>query len=75
MSAIVEFFVGIGDAIVALFNFVVDFLADLIWFIGFIVQMIPAMPSFFTWLPAGLAGMLGLAIGVVVILRILGRGD
>lgn len=75
MQEILDFLYALGNIISTAFQFVVDFVGDLIWFIGFIVEMIPVMPAFFTWLPAGMAGMLGLAISVVVILRILGRGD
>lgn len=75
MSAIVEFLTGIGDAILAFVTFITDIVADLIWFVELLVELIPAMPAFWTWLPGGLAYILGLCISVVVILRILGRGD
>ena len=75
MSVIVDFFVGFGEILFAIVNFVVDIVSDLIWFVGFLAELVPAMPIFFSWVPPGLGSMLGLTISVVVILRILGRGD
>lgn len=75
MGAIIDFFQGIGNALVSLVNFIVDLVSDLVWFVGLIGEMIPVMPAFFTWLPAGLATILGSCIAVVVVLRILGRSD
>lgn len=75
MSTIIEFFVGIGNALVSAIRFLVDIVGDLIWFVKLTAEMIPAMPAFWTWLPAGLAYLLGLTISIVVVLRILGRSD
>lgn len=75
MSAFFDLLDGIGQAFISLINFVVDLVSDLVWFVGFISEMLPAMPAFFTWLPAGLSTILFSCIGVVVVLRILGRSD
>lgn len=75
MSAIFDFIATIGDALIAYIEFAVKNLMDLIWFVGFLAEMLPAMPAFFTWLPHGFVTILAVAFSVVVILRILGRSD
>lgn len=75
MNAIIDFFTGIGNALLSLINFIIDFIGDLLWFIGFLGELLPAMPAFWTWLPPALGSLMILTISVVVILRILGRGD
>lgn len=75
MGVIIDFLSGIGQAISAIFQFIVDLVQDLIWFIAFLVEMIPALPALFTWLPAGLSVILAIGIAIVIILRIIGRSD
>lgn len=73
MNAIISFFTSIGDMIVAVFDFTIKQIRDMVFIVKLFAEMSPVMPSFFTWLPAGLASMLGITIAVVVILRIIGR--
>ena len=75
MGVIIDFLSGIGQAISAIFQFIVDLVQDLIWFIAFLVELIPAIPALFTWLPAGLVTTLVVGISVVVILRVIGRSE
>lgn len=75
MSAIIDFFATLGDAIIALIEFVVKMVSDLVWFVGFLAEMLPAMPAFFAWLPSGFVAILIAAFSIVIILRVLGRSS
>lgn len=73
MNAIISFFQGIGDAIVAVFDFIVSFFGDLIYVIQLLGKVIAGVPSYFLWLPAELVALLVTLLLIVVIYKILGR--
>ena len=75
MSAIVDFLVTLGESIVSAFDLVVSFFGDLLYMIDLMVQLVPAIPRFFTWLPSTVLVTFELIITVVVLFRILGRSD
>lgn len=75
MAVVIEFFSTLGKAIVGAFEFFVDMIQDLVFMVKLLAEILPAAPAFMTWLPAGLAYMIALTLSVVVIFRILGRGD
>lgn len=75
MNVIIEFFTTLGNAIVGVIEFVINMVRDLVYMVRLFMEMLPAMPAFWTWLPAGLVYLLGLTFSIVVIFRILGRGD
>lgn len=73
MNAILDFFKGIGNAIVSVVDFVIGLFEDLIYMIKILGQVIANIPSYFSWLPAELISILLIIVGVVVIYKILGR--
>lgn len=73
MAALISFFRGIGNAIVAAFDFVISFFQDLIYMIQLLGKFFAQLPSYFSWLPAELLGSLLLLFSIVVIYKILGR--
>lgn len=75
MNVIIEFFTTLGNAIVGLIEFLINMVRDLIYMVQLLVEMLPALPAFWTWLPAGLVYLLTLTFSIVVVFRILGRGD
>lgn len=75
MNVIVDGILGLLEALGAALDFFWGMIKDLVLFAGWLVEMIPAAPAFWTWLPSGLAYLLGLAVSVVVVLRILGRSE
>lgn len=73
MSSVIEFFKGIGEAIVAAFDFLISFFEDLVYVIKLLGKFILQIPSYFSWLPAELLIILSSIIAIVVIYKIMGR--
>lgn len=73
MDALLEFFRGIGTAITSIFDFVIGLFQDLIYMIKLLGQVVFNIPSYFSWLPAGVLSLIVVVIGIVVIYKILGR--
>lgn len=73
MDAIISFFQGIGNAIVAVFDFVVSFFSDLVYLIQLLGSALANMPGFLNWLPPEMVTLLLVLVSIVVIYKILGR--
>lgn len=73
MSALLDFFAGIGDAIISVIDFVISLFRDLISMIGLLGNVVTKIPSYFSWLPAPVLALLVTLISVVVLYKILGR--
>lgn len=73
MQGILNFFQGIGDAIVAVIDFVISFFGDIVYLIQLLGKAVVSLPSFIDWLPAEMVTLLIVLISVVVIYKILGR--
>lgn len=73
MKVIFSYFTTLIDSIVALIEFLISLLRDVVYLVGLLAEMLPVSHSFFTWLPAGLTATLGMTLAVVVVLRVLGR--
>lgn len=73
MQAIVNFFEGIGDVILAVVEFVVSFFSDIVWIIDTLLWAIGQIPSFLGWIPAQLQAVILVAFSVVIIYKIMGR--
>lgn len=73
MQGILSFFQGIGDAIVAVIDFVISFFGDIVYLIQLLGKALASLPGYIDWLPAPMVALLLVLIGVVVIYKILGR--
>lgn len=73
MDAVISFFKGIGDAIVAVFDFVISFFQDLIYIIQLLGKFLAQLPGYFAWLPSDILALLLTLFAIVVIYKILGR--
>ncbi|MBQ9839097.1 MAG: hypothetical protein IJO56_06390 [Oscillospiraceae bacterium] len=73
MQGILNFFQGIGDAIVAVIDFVISFFADIVYLIQLLGKALASLPGYIDWLPPEMVTLLIVLIGVVVIYKILGR--
>lgn len=73
MDAILNFFKGIGDAIVSLFDMLIGFVADIVYLVKLTGSMLAKIPSFFSWLPESMVALILVIIAVVVLYKILGR--
>ena len=75
MGAIIDFIKSIGEAIIALVEFVIKMIGDLIYVVGLLGELLPVLPNFLTWLPAAVGSLLMVVFGVLVVLRVLGRSE
>ena len=73
MDVIIEFFSGIADAIIALFDFLISFLGDLVYIVQLTGLYLSQIPSYFSWLPAELVTIIVTLFSIVVIYKITGR--
>ena len=73
MQAIIDLLKSLVNGIVGLIEFITNMVDDLIYFINLLGQLLPALPSFFTWLPPVAVSVLLTVFSIVVVLRVLGR--
>ena len=73
MQAIIDLLKSLVNGIVGLIHFIEKMIADLIYFIDLLGELLPALPSFLTWLPPVAVSVLLTVFSIVVVLRVLGR--
>lgn len=73
MNALLDFLKSFGDAIVAVFDFVIGFFQDLIYIIELTGTTLAKVPNYFSWLPSEVVSLIVVLISIVVIYKILGR--
>lgn len=73
MDVIIEFLQGIGDFLISVGEFIVNFFMDIVYVIELTGKFLAMIPVYFSWLPPELLAMLVIIFGVVVIYKILGR--
>ena len=73
MSAIIDFFSSIADGISAAFDFLIGIIQDLVYIVKLTAKFLVSIPSYFSWLPSEVFGILAIILSVVVIYKILGR--
>lgn len=73
MNAIVNFFEGIGDVILAVVEFIVSFFSDIVWIINTLLWAVGEIPGLLSWIPAEILAILTVTLSVVMIYKIMGR--
>lgn len=73
MKEVLAFLQTIVDAISTAIDFVVDFLADIVYIIELTGKTLLEIPNYFGWLPTAAVGILITIFGIVVIYKITGR--
>lgn len=73
MQTLLNYVETLIDSIVGLLRFVVQMVGDLIYLVQLLAELLPALPSFFTFLPSAVVTTVMTAFAVFVILRVLGR--
>ena len=73
MNAIINFFEGIGDVILAVVQFVISFFSDIVWIINTLVWAVGQIPSLLAWIPGPIQAIILVTFSVVVIYKIMGR--
>lgn len=73
MQGLINFFSSIVDGIKLAFDFLFDMIKDLGYVVRLLGSFIVKIPSFFSWLPAGVVAILVTTFGIVLIYKLLGR--
>lgn len=73
MTAIIEFLIGIADAVGALIDFLVSMVEDVVYVVELIGSAVASIPDYLSWLPPEVLAVIVSALAVVVIYKILGR--
>lgn len=73
LTTIKDFLVGIGDAIVSLWDFIIGFFEDLVYIIQLTGKFVLNIPSYFAWMPGEIVTLIIMIFSIVVIYKVLGR--
>lgn len=73
MDALINFFEGIGDVIIAVVDFIISFFSDLVWIINTLVWAVGQIPNFLGWIPGEILAIITVSLSVVMIYKIMGR--
>ena len=73
MDALLDFCKSFGDAVIAVFDFVIGFFQDLLYIIELTGSTLAKVPDYFSWLPSEVVSLIIVLISIVVIYKILGR--
>ena len=73
MQDIIQFLKGIGDFFVAIGNFLIDFIGDLLEIVKLTGKVVAELPEYFSWLPPSFVSVLLSIFAIVVIYKIAGR--
>lgn len=73
MGAIIDFFTGLIDTVVALVDFVIQNVQDLVYLVSLLGSLLPQIPIFLSWLPSVFVSIIVFAFTIVLILKIVGR--
>lgn len=75
MQFILDFLNAITTAISTAFNFMVDMVNDLVYFLGLIGKFVTEIPNYFSWLPPQILVLFISAITLLAVLRLIGRSE
>lgn len=73
MNAIFDFFTGIGETLIAVLEFIIDFFRDIAYIVKLTGEFVLNIPTYFQWLPAPALALIVTIFGVVVIYKVMGR--
>lgn len=73
MQVIIDFFVGLKDGIVSVFQWFADLLSDLAYIAKLLGEFLVSIPSYFTWIPAEALVILVAIFSIVAIYKLAGR--
>lgn len=73
MQAIVDFFVGLFDIIIAPIKFLISFIGDIVYVIQLTGNFVVNIPNYFGWLPSAFVSIIISIFSVVVIYKVIGR--
>ena len=73
LETIKDFIVGIGEMLLAIWDFVIGFFEDIAYIVKITGQAVVHIPDIFSWMPAEMVVLIVLIIGIVVVYKVTGR--
>ena len=73
MGALTDFLLGIGEGLLAVVTFVIDFFKDVAYLIKLTGEFVLKVPTYLSWLPAEVLALVVSVFTIVVLYKVLGR--
>lgn len=73
MSALIDFFKGLGNSVLSIFDFILVLFEDFIGFVKLLGVLPEALKQIFSIFPDEMLFFLGILFSVVIVYKILGR--
>jgi phage-related protein len=70
---IAEILQNIGNFFSTVWDFIINFFTEIVYIIKLLASVVANIPSYFTWLPGSVIALIGLAVALVVIYKVVGR--
>lgn len=75
LSSIKDFLQNIGDMLLTAWSLVIGFFEDVAYLVKLLKTFVVKIPSYFDWLPVEFVALLGVGLGIIIVLRVIGRSD
>lgn len=73
MQGILNWLAGLGNLILSLVNFVFGMIADLLYVISLLANLVIRLPDILGWIPSACLTLVVTTFSIVVIYKVLGR--
>lgn len=73
MGALTDFLLGIGEGLLAVVTFVIDFFKDIAYLVKLTGEFVLKVPTYLSWLPAEVLALVVAIFTIVVLYKVLGR--
>lgn len=73
MGALTDFLLGIGEGLLAVVTFVIDFFKDIAYLVKLTGEFVLKVPTYLSWLPAEVLALIISIFTIVVLYKVLGR--
>lgn len=75
LSVIKDFLQNIGDLLLTAWDLVIGLFEDIAYLTKLLKVFVVKIPSYFDWLPIEFVTLLGVGLGVIIVLRVIGRSE
>lgn len=73
MQAIADFLKGIGEVLLFIADFIIDFFSDIVYLVKMLGMILDQLPVYLSWLPSELLSIMVAIFVLVVLYKVLGR--
>lgn len=73
LQGIFDILKKIGDFFTSIVDFIVSFFGDVVKFVKMLGTFASKIPDWFSWLPAPVLALIVILVGVIILIRVLGR--